>query len=417
MSLRFRRSIRLAPGLRLNLGKRGMSLSAGVRGAGVTLGSRGVWGNVGVPGTGVSVRERLDAPAARKSPRALGSRTGRSAVAPAGTATAAEAGATAAGELLVRLSVGDDGKVILADSEGNALPPRVVRVLRQEREPEIRAWLAEQCERWNQGIDEILTIHLATPDPARRPDFHPRSFSEPRPEAPARRDEDFLAKLFRGRREDVEEENRRAAEAHAGAVAAWEERRDAHEAAEARRRESFSRSNVGDPAAMEARLREALAAIQWPRETLASFDFSPDGSAVALDVDLPEIEDLPAEEARVAARGLRIVVKRRSDADRRRAYATHVHAIAFRVIGETFAALAAAAEVTFSGYSQRPDSATGQVEEQYLLSVRVSREGWSRLNFADPSRIDLAECLAAFELRRSMTRTGTFTPIEPLAVS
>lgn len=46
MRFRFRRSIRIAPELRINLGKRGISLSTGVRGASVTVGY-GVWMNGG----------------------------------------------------------------------------------------------------------------------------------------------------------------------------------------------------------------------------------------------------------------------------------------------------------------------------------------------------------------------------------
>ncbi|WP_106593153.1 DUF4236 domain-containing protein [Marinobacterium halophilum] len=38
MAFRFRSTIDLAPGIRLNLGKRVVSLSAGVRGVSVTLG-------------------------------------------------------------------------------------------------------------------------------------------------------------------------------------------------------------------------------------------------------------------------------------------------------------------------------------------------------------------------------------------
>ena len=64
--LRFRRSIRIAPGLRLNLGKRGASVSAGVRGAHITLGKDGVRTTVGLPGTGLSYTEvsRSGSPAA-----------------------------------------------------------------------------------------------------------------------------------------------------------------------------------------------------------------------------------------------------------------------------------------------------------------------------------------------------------------
>lgn len=62
MAFRFRKSVKVAPGLRLNFSKSGVSTSAGVRGASVTAGKSGLHGNVGIPGTGLSYRERLDKP-------------------------------------------------------------------------------------------------------------------------------------------------------------------------------------------------------------------------------------------------------------------------------------------------------------------------------------------------------------------
>ena len=53
--LRFRRSIRIAPGIRLNVGKRGISTSVGVRGFHETVhisGARRT--SIGIPGTGLS---------------------------------------------------------------------------------------------------------------------------------------------------------------------------------------------------------------------------------------------------------------------------------------------------------------------------------------------------------------------------
>jgi hypothetical protein len=62
MGFRFRRSIRLLPGVRLNFSRSGVSTSLGVRGASVTVGRRGVRANVGLPGTGISYSTRLDEP-------------------------------------------------------------------------------------------------------------------------------------------------------------------------------------------------------------------------------------------------------------------------------------------------------------------------------------------------------------------
>ena len=54
MGIRFRRSIRILPFFRLNLGRRAASVSVGVRGAHVTFGRTGTRTTVGQPGSGLS---------------------------------------------------------------------------------------------------------------------------------------------------------------------------------------------------------------------------------------------------------------------------------------------------------------------------------------------------------------------------
>jgi len=59
MGFRFRKSLRILPGVRLNFSKRGTSLSLGGRGATVNISDRGVRKTIGIPGTGMSY-ESLD---------------------------------------------------------------------------------------------------------------------------------------------------------------------------------------------------------------------------------------------------------------------------------------------------------------------------------------------------------------------
>lgn len=67
MALRFRRSVKILPGLKLNIGKSGInSVTIGKRGASVTAGKKGVYGNVGAPGTGISYRSKLSGDAPRQ---------------------------------------------------------------------------------------------------------------------------------------------------------------------------------------------------------------------------------------------------------------------------------------------------------------------------------------------------------------
>lgn len=59
MGLRFRKTIKIAPGIKLNLSKSGVSTTIGKRGASVNIGKRGVYANAGIPGTGVSYRQKI----------------------------------------------------------------------------------------------------------------------------------------------------------------------------------------------------------------------------------------------------------------------------------------------------------------------------------------------------------------------
>jgi len=59
MPWRFRKSIKIAPGVRVNFGKRGMtSLSVGGRGGRTTFSRRGTHSTFGIPGTGLSYRTK-----------------------------------------------------------------------------------------------------------------------------------------------------------------------------------------------------------------------------------------------------------------------------------------------------------------------------------------------------------------------
>ncbi|MGA7454711.1 MAG: DUF4236 domain-containing protein [Rhodoplanes sp.] len=59
MGWRFRRGVRLFPGVRLNFSAGGLSTTIGVRGASINVGKSGSYLNLGLPGTGISYREKL----------------------------------------------------------------------------------------------------------------------------------------------------------------------------------------------------------------------------------------------------------------------------------------------------------------------------------------------------------------------
>lgn len=390
MALRFRKSIKLAPGVRWNISGGGSSFSFGPRGASVSAGKRGTYFNAGIPGTGLSARSRIERPA--PTPRAAPTLT----------------------RVSVTCSVEDDGSLRFVDGEGNPLPDRWVEVAKTQQREALMGLIQTACDKVNDDVEALGRVHLTTPDPRAMPARVAVPFDQSPPTAPAEDKVGFLAGLFASRRKAVESANRAAKDAHERDLAAWQQRKADHEAEQARRQLMLDRVKQSDAPAMESYLEERLRAIEWPRETEVAFEI--EGNRVALDVDLPEVEDMPSKVAAVPARGLKLSVKEMSATKVQKLYLNHVHGVLFRLVGEAFAALPSIATVTASGYSQRADPATGHMRDDYLVSVRVSRAQWQALDFTNLAAVDVFEALGALGAVRNVQRSGKLLAVQPLGV-
>jgi hypothetical protein len=165
---------------------------------------------------------------------------------------------------------------------------------------------------------------------------------------------------------------------------------------------------------MQQVLEDNLQDITWPRETLVSFEVRDNGKTVDLDVDLPEIEDLPRRVTSVSERGYKLTLKELKGKALQELYSRHVHGIGFRIIGEVFATLPTVEQVTLSAFTQRDAPATDQRSDTYVYSVRVLRSEWAKINFKNLVAVDIVASFERFEMRRKIGRTGVFEPIIPL---
>jgi len=383
MSIRFRKRFKLAPGLHLNLSGSGLSLSAGPRGASMTFGARGTYFNAGLPGTGIYSRQKVG-------------------------------GSNAASSTIeVSITVKDDGTVEFQDANGNPLDERLIRKTKEQSKDAILNLLQGACDKFNSHIDAIEQVHLGTP----WPDFHPtytvRPFAEVSPPAPVLKRHGILGLLFKSVRSRIDTENAAASAAHERAVNEWEGRKKRHDAIEAEHKTLIEQRVLTDLEAMETVLEESLKDISWPRDTTVSAEVRESGDLILLDIDLPEIEELPKQTAAVPARGYKLSIKELPVTRLQQLYMRHIHAIAFRIIGEVFSVLPKSKIVVISGYSQRPDKSSGVITEQYLYSVRVPRDQWTRINFSNLGSLDVIEALARFDMRRDLSKTGVFKEIVP----
>lgn len=375
MGIRFRKTITIAPGVRINLSKSGVSATVGPKGATLGIGRGGVHANVGIPGSGIFYRKKLPIPwpGGAKKP-------GSAAGAPSSGAGGAPEGRNAADEL-------------------------------------------------NSAVQEIIDIHLRTLPPTAPLAYTPSEYGEPAPELPPSPFPLWLRgavlaaalaltyftwglsfipwALWEGYIYYARKKN------HGLLLAEWEERKKAFEREEDKRAVRFEEALKLAGEKPEAALEAVISSIEWPRETHVSYQV--DGTIAFLDVDLPEIEDMPPVVYGFSKRS-GLTESPKSETQVRKDYARHVHGVAFLLLGEVFRAVPMVTEIVLSGYTQKVQSSTGREEDQYLFSLRVHRDQWNDINFFALADIDPVEAIGGFEIRRNMTKTGIFKTIEPFSL-
>jgi len=170
-------------------------------------------------------------------------------------------------------------------------------------------------------------------------------------------------------------------------------------------------SEAESEAAIEAWLTEAAQVLEIPVEFEVSYMAARDASTVFVDLDLPEIEDLPDEVATQTATG-KLKVTGMKQADLRGNYAKTVFGLVAFLATHIFEVSPATTMVVMSCYTQRRDSA-GELADTYILSTQIPREG---LVGVDVTTADCQRLIERFEGRVKMTSTNLFqkiTPYEP----
>lgn len=436
MAFRFRKSFKVAPGLRLNVSRSGPSVSVGGRGLTANFSSRGTRTTLSVPGSGLSFASsssRSIYAEQRRFERAEKQRLREEALS------------------RVRISVDDDGVVSCLDANGEPLRGRELTMAWDQHGDGIATLLDEAAENINGDVDLLDRIFHDAPHPTPSKLLSAPPFHRPEPESPSRpvtpkvpalilpEPPGFFGRLFGGTRRyerkvakvhtehagtlkrheahvtELDREFEQALTVWQDAHRAWGQAREAHlseiEKAERVHREAL----VTDENYASQTLEAAISDLEWPRETLTSFELEIDKARVWLDVDLPEIEDMPQRVATMAASGRKLNVKAKSQKAMRLEYARHIHGIALRLASVVAATLPWSEIIIVSGYSQRLDKSTGHINDDYLYSVQFTRDRLERLNYDDLASVDPVSAIEAFEHHRQMTATGMFKPISPYA--
>ena len=162
------------------------------------------------------------------------------------------------------------------------------------------------------------------------------------------------------------------------------------------------------PAYIEETIEEWLGEIDLPVEFELDFEYHEDSQRVMVDLDLPEIEDIPATRAVEMADGS-VKERQKSLKDLRNDYVKCVFGMAVFFAGNILNVSPYIEEVCVSGYTQRRNR-VGDLEDQYVYSVLFKRGGFARIDY---TKIDPVEFCMEFKNRCNITSSGEMKPIEP----
>lgn len=430
MAFRFRKSFKIAPGVRVNIGKNGLSsMSIGPRGASMSIGSQGKYANIGIPGTGLSFRHRLDDRGnLREEQRLLRVEE---------KIEKAERRQEALSK--VSLSLNENGSINIVNAFSEPLSRADMKLMWEQQEDTILEWLENEMDGINGDIELLENIYQDTSNPNNTLEYKAKEYHEPKPAklvTPAKPEKEqipplgFFASFFKSKKEDHQQKIEEAVNQHDAklqkweqakqqkiskfekTLAEWEQNKKEYEIQEKYYEENFFELVDSDINFMETLLEDVFNSLSWPRETIVSYEIDDSRETVWIDVDLPEIEDLPQRVADIAATGRKLNIKDKAKKQLQLEYAKHIHGVAFRLVGSSFSALPKVKDIVISGYSQRLDSSTGKVNDDYLFSYKVNKEGFNRIDFDALELLDPIEALNAFEYRKTMTATGIFKAIE-----
>lgn len=426
MGTRFRKSVKICKGVKVNFSKSGASLSLGGRGHSLNLGGRGARVTVGIPGTGLSYSTKLGSNSKRKSSssshkRSSGSRASRSKVSVPGQ---------------VRLSMNEKGQITILDSNGSPITDEyVLRKIRstdayKQQKAALEIQRKQKIEEIVQNASEenakFINIYTFSPIVESKSNFEKR-YNSMEPEQyciPAPTENEIKNDLMNEAEENVKapfwkkgklqkqyvEDN--FSKRMSDAINVWNADKEASEklfAEEYESNKSFLRKLIdGNENTICESFDSWIASCELPVEININYEFDSNEKTLLLDVDLPEIEDLP-ETIMTKTDSGNLKEKKKTQGEKRGEYATCVFGLAVFVSSNAFNISPDIQKILISGYTQRRDK-DGNLNDDYIYSFKFTRDKFEGINV---NRINPQEICMSVPNRCNMTSTALFKTIKP----
>ena len=441
--MRFRKSVKICKGVKVNFSKSGASLSLGGRGHSVNFGGRGTRTTIGIPGTGLSYSTKFGGSHKTSSSH----RNSVSHSKPRSSPVAVPAS--------VQLKMSPDGKVEIQDEKGNIITDQsVIRKIKatdsyknmvNNLESQRQDMLEQAYNEAKAENNKFIEIYKSSPqvdrqeqyiqimDSLRPPVYQRRQYDIPYPTDAAVREQliQEAKDTVQGNIFTVRKLRKEYVEANLqsrlnAAVYEWNQNREAFEYQEneneisenERYNTEFNSSKLymsnlinGEDEAVSNAVESWISSCELPVEINVDYEWNKNDQVMYLDVDLPEIEDIPEKEVvRLASGNLK--EKKKTQAVLKLEYATLVFGLAIFISANIFNASPAIHRIVMSGYTQRRNR-NGEVNDEYIYSIKFSREIFENSILSNVNPINF--CMR-FENRSNVTSTMLMKKIQPYEI-
>ena len=163
-----------------------------------------------------------------------------------------------------------------------------------------------------------------------------------------------------------------------------------------------------DAQAIDREIDAWLNGVESPIPFAVQTEILPDKRTVFLDLDLPEIENLPAQKLVTLASGA-VKLKDKSQKERREDYRTCVFGLGEYVASHALTLAPALERAVVSAYTQRRNEKTGEVDDVFIYSVVFERDAFKK-GYQDET--PEAFC-GALRSRYYVLASGVMKPITP----
>lgn len=430
--MRFRKKVKIMKGLSINLSGSGASLSVGGRGASVTIGKKGTYINTGIPGTGIYNRQKISGSSSRSQ------------------STYRNTSSAQNTNYHISLELDEKGNPILTIIDPNGVIVTDESVIRKvKREGQFKENVEKLTKNRRKEIEDnlksFIDIYKATPtvtpeeyvekklnylNPEK---YHRKKFNIAEPlieditkalEIKAKQNISTI--LFwqnKKKRSLYVSENKE--KRYQEELEKWEKSKNEFEAAENLLeieqndllyqeyqilKEELEGYINGNDDYVSNKIESILNEITLTVDFSVDFEYDKEKSTLYIDLDLPEIEDLPNEKVNTLSSG-KISIKEKTQKEKKQEYATCVCGIAYYFTGLFYNVTSKINTVQISGYTQRISKKSGKTEDEYIYSIKFDRGVFKNLNIKN---IDPVEAVSNFEHIISITSTFDFKTIVPI---